>query len=290
MTRTYQQSRPALPAALAREVMVEAGHCCAISNCGEHSYLEIHHIDEDRENNRLENLILLCRKHHAMTHRGVIDRKSLRAYKDRLKPAEMSEIRKRLEQLEAAMSDEKQRHMPEMAATEDQPAGDVALKSAPRRFEVLQFALYHVAISKLEQDIGIHFSRNVTFRSGDSELTLDGLRAFEDGPDLLVDVHYLRKSYLDAPGYGAMVARKVDLYELLTGRPATGILLAVVGRERMLEPGGLRQTREGVEPFENVALHIYSCEQIGYHPGPVSAGLFELIEARQAGEGNQGAA
>lgn len=180
------------------------------------------------------------------------------------------------------MSDEKQRHMPEMAATDDQPAGDVALKSAPRRFEVLQFALYHVAISKLEKDIGIHFSRNVTFRSGDSALTLDGLRTRPDEPDLLVEVYYLRKSYLDAPGYGAMVARKVELYELLTGRPATGILLAVVGRERMLEPGGLRQTRAGVEPFENVSLHAYSCEQVGYHPGPVAAGIFEFTEGREA--------
>lgn len=78
---TYDDKRPSIPAEVRRSVEVESGHCCAIKGCNEHTYLEIHHIDENRENNSIENLILLCDKHHKMAHAKVIDRKALRKYK-----------------------------------------------------------------------------------------------------------------------------------------------------------------------------------------------------------------
>lgn len=268
----YEHNRPTIPAALRRDVLVEAGHSCAVAGCGEHTYLEIHHIDHDRENNRLENLILLCRKHHSMAHADVIDRTALRQYKERLKAAELTEIRRRLVELEHLVAGTAQ-HMPEVVETEDQPDARIAVKSAPRRFEVLHFALYQVAISRLEKDIGIYFQRNVEFASGESRLVLDGLRARDDGPDLLVDVHYFRKAYQDGAAYGPLVERKVELYELLTGRSAKGIMLAVVGRESMLAENALPLTRAGVVATDDVSLHVYSCEQVGFHPGPVSAGV-----------------
>lgn len=77
----YDEDRPTISAELRRAVNVESGHACAIKYCTEHTYLEIHHIDENRENNTLENLVLLCDKHHKMAHAGVIDRKALREYK-----------------------------------------------------------------------------------------------------------------------------------------------------------------------------------------------------------------
>ena len=77
----YKDSRPSIPAELRRSVEVEAGHCCAIKECNEHTYLEIHHIDENRGNNSSSNLILLCDKHHKMAHAKVIDRKALHEYK-----------------------------------------------------------------------------------------------------------------------------------------------------------------------------------------------------------------
>ena len=52
-----------------------------MQHCHEHTYLELHHIDGNRENNTEENVILLCDKHHKMAHDDVIDRKSLREYK-----------------------------------------------------------------------------------------------------------------------------------------------------------------------------------------------------------------
>jgi HNH endonuclease len=73
----YDQPRPEIPAGLMREVEVESGHMCAVARCGEHTYLEVHHINQNREDNRIENLILLCDKHHKMAHAGVVDRKAL---------------------------------------------------------------------------------------------------------------------------------------------------------------------------------------------------------------------
>ncbi|EPQ7201498.1 MULTISPECIES: hypothetical protein [Providencia] len=71
------------------------------------------------------------------------------------------------------------------------------------------------------------------------------------------------------------LAKKLEIYELLTGRPARGVLITVVGRERILEGNYLDMTRKGVESCNGkVLLQIYSCEQIGFHPGAVSAALF----------------
>jgi hypothetical protein len=91
MDNNYEKPRPAISAEIRRQVNLECGHCCAIKACNEHTYLEIHHIDQNRENNTLDNLILLCDKHHKMAHAGAIDRKSLREYKRRLiSPSEPS--------------------------------------------------------------------------------------------------------------------------------------------------------------------------------------------------------
>lgn len=82
---TYRSDRPIIPVSIRREIEIEAGHKCSITSCPEHTYLEIHHINQDREDNRKENLILLCDKHHKMAHAGVIDRKALHGYKEILR-------------------------------------------------------------------------------------------------------------------------------------------------------------------------------------------------------------
>lgn len=81
MKNKYEDARPNIPAEVRRSIEVESGHQCAVKGCLEHTYLEIHHIDNNRENNDEANLILLCDKHHKMAHANVIDRKSLREYK-----------------------------------------------------------------------------------------------------------------------------------------------------------------------------------------------------------------
>ncbi len=81
--------------------MVEAGHACSVKDCREHTYVELHHIDENRENNNRENLIVLCDKHHRMAHAGKIDRKALKLYKEMLTSSRDADILARIERLEA---------------------------------------------------------------------------------------------------------------------------------------------------------------------------------------------
>ena len=81
MEKQYNGKRPNIPADITRIIEVEAGHKCSIKNCYEHTYLEIHHINQNREDNSVDNLILLCDKHHKMAHANKIDRKALKEYK-----------------------------------------------------------------------------------------------------------------------------------------------------------------------------------------------------------------
>jgi len=55
-----------------RKILFEAlGNRCEIKGCNR-TDLCIHHKDGDRENNSLENLALLCRKHHQREHSQIL--------------------------------------------------------------------------------------------------------------------------------------------------------------------------------------------------------------------------
>jgi len=79
----YDKVRPNIPAETARAVKVQAGHKCSIAKCSNDG-MELHHIDENRNNNSHDNLIYLCANCHTKVHDGKIDRKSLRLYKKKL--------------------------------------------------------------------------------------------------------------------------------------------------------------------------------------------------------------
>lgn len=80
--------RPPIPAELRRQVLIEAGHRCAIHTC-RHIDVDVHHIVPwaQRPEHRFDNLIALCPNCHRQAERGDIDRKSLRLYKARLAAA-----------------------------------------------------------------------------------------------------------------------------------------------------------------------------------------------------------
>lgn len=273
--KRYENSRPAILAELRRSVEVEAGHCCSIKGCQEHTYLEIHHIDGNRENNIIENLILLCDKHHKMAHAKIIDRKALREYKKLLADSHVARINERLDQLEKLLKENKS-DLPVLELAERQPVNNKVKKFTPKRHEILDFALTHVAISHYEKVNNIYFEHHVEFVFGKNRLLLDAVRQDDDlEEDIIIDVYYLRKAYLDAPVYGTWLEKKIELYELITGRKAKGILLIVVGRERMKGEGYLMQTEYGVSSCEkNITLEVFSCVDVGFHPGAVSAAMF----------------
>ena len=81
-----EDPRENVPIGTQRNVLIEAGHRCAIPTCRQHP-VDIHHIvpyAESRDNS-FGNLIALCTQCHARFHRTKeIDQKSLRIYKHNL--------------------------------------------------------------------------------------------------------------------------------------------------------------------------------------------------------------
>lgn len=80
-----REGRPAIPSELERQVLMEAGHRCAIPTC-KHTTTEIAHIDawSKVKEHRFENMIALCPNCHALYDDGKIDRKSMLQYKANL--------------------------------------------------------------------------------------------------------------------------------------------------------------------------------------------------------------
>lgn len=78
-------TRPPIPAKIKRQVLVEAGHRCAIPTC-RHTTTEIAHIEPWSEVKKHEyhNLIALCPNCHTRFDKGDIDKKSMEIYKQKL--------------------------------------------------------------------------------------------------------------------------------------------------------------------------------------------------------------
>ena len=77
--------RPPIPADLEREILLEAGHRCAIHTCRQ-TPLELAHIVpwSRCKDHTYENIIALCPTCHTRFDKGEIDRKSMAQYKARL--------------------------------------------------------------------------------------------------------------------------------------------------------------------------------------------------------------
>lgn len=78
-------NRPDIPSELHREVLVEAGHRCAIPTCRQ-TPIEIAHIVgyAKCKKHEFHNLIPLCPNCHTRFDNGEIDHKAMRAYKHNL--------------------------------------------------------------------------------------------------------------------------------------------------------------------------------------------------------------
>ena len=79
------ETRLPIPTVLKRQLLVEAGHRCAIPTCRQVP-VEFAHIVpwEKRKEHTFDNLICLCPTCHARYDRGEIDRKAMLIYKHNL--------------------------------------------------------------------------------------------------------------------------------------------------------------------------------------------------------------
>jgi hypothetical protein len=77
--------RPPLPRQLERDVLMEAGHRCAIPTCKQTPVMIAHIVPySEVKNHTFDNLIALCPTCHKRYDDGDIDRKSMRLYKAKL--------------------------------------------------------------------------------------------------------------------------------------------------------------------------------------------------------------
>ncbi len=274
----YEEPRPPIPADLRRAVEVESGHACAVARCGEHTYLEIHHINENREDNRVENLVLLCDKHHKMAHAGVIDRKALREYKKLLQDAYSSALAERVRRLEELLAQGRSLDPESPAASPPSPQFDPGLpaNSVTRRAQLMHLTLEQIALAKYERDTNLLLERQPKFSRGESSVQLDAVRQDDDLPeDLIVEVRWLRKRYLDAPIWVRQVEAATSTYELITGRKARGILIFVVPKESMKHLNDLPFTAAELDRLDRKPeVVIYTYADLGFDPGAVSSEIF----------------
>ena len=274
----YDDPRPPISAELRRAVEVESGHACAVVRCGEHTYLEIHHINENREDNRVENLVLLCDKHHKMAHAGVIDRKALREYKRLLQEAYTSVLCERVRRLEELMA--KGRSMeadpPPTPAPAQQTDPGIPAKTVARRFDLMYLTLEQLALAKYERDSKLLLERQPRFTRGDAAVQLDAIRQDDDmAEDLVVEVRWLRKRYLDAPIWVRQVEAATSTYEMITGRKARGVLIFVVPKDSMKRVSDLPMTEAEMEKVDRKPeVVIYTYAELGFDPGGISSELF----------------
>lgn len=87
------KKRTHIPNKVSRQIKVEAGHQCAVWRCKRTSHLDRHHIDGNPSNHDQNNLILLCKHHHALADSGEITRLELKEYKAKLEEMLIPRIR-----------------------------------------------------------------------------------------------------------------------------------------------------------------------------------------------------
>jgi hypothetical protein len=78
-------NRPAIPRQLEREILIEAGHRCAIPTCRQTPVEVVHIIPWSQiKEHTFDNLIALCPTCHTRYDNGEIDRKAMQQYKANL--------------------------------------------------------------------------------------------------------------------------------------------------------------------------------------------------------------
>jgi len=274
--KQYQDSRPAIPAELKRAVSVESGHACAVTRCGEHTYLEFHHINHNREDNRVENLILLCDRHHKMAHADVIDRKALSEYKRLLKTSYDRTLLERLERLEHLLAESPKNGVPSEPVEIPNHDPGLAIKVTVPGSQLSYAVIEELALVKFEREKHLVLDRQPLITKGTARLQLDAIRQDDDlEEDIIVEVRWLRKRYLDSPIWVRQISEATAAYEYITGRKAKGVLLLVVPKTEMKDISTLHYTSKELDNVERKPeVVIYTYSELGFVPRAVTADLF----------------
>ena len=277
MDKKYSEKRQVIPAEIRREIETNAGHNCSVKNCLEHTYLEIHHIDLNRDNNSIENLILLCDKHHKMAHNKVIDRKSLRRYKEILN--ENNTIIERIEKLEISEENLKNSNIKPIEEIKAQFPENIAFLTGPKRASLITLTINQLALSKYENETHDYYLRQGNLKWKDKSLKLDALFYVENtDTDKIIDIIWIRKRYLDTNKYVKNFEEKLSIYEYITKRKAKGTMLFIMGSEYMKNLESLPQINKSIiESSRKLNTKTYCYDELGYKPTGISIPEFKTI-------------
>nr|WP_299252838.1 hypothetical protein [uncultured Lacinutrix sp.] len=199
-----------------------------------------------------------------MSHRGIIDRKSLKEYKKLVNQDQNTLILERFKELEKLVLRTTEELEPK--PFENQPSNDSVSAKGPDRLDIFHFCLKHYSIGYFEKKNNIYFKHQVEFNRDSDKLKLDGLRQDDDLElDIIIHFEFITKPYQDAPGYSSELEKKIELYELLTGRLAKGILLIITDNKNIYDRQEyyLEMIINSVEN-KKIELVVYSCDQIGF--------------------------
>ena len=105
---------------------------------------------------------------------------------------------------------------------------------------------------------------------------MDAIRQDDDlSEDIIVEVRWLRKRYLDGPIWVRQVEAATSTYELISGRKARGILIFVVPKDDMKSISDLPWTSEELPKLERKPeVVIYTYEELGFVPDAITSDLF----------------
>lgn len=213
-----------------------------------------------------------------MAHNKVIDRKSLHEYKRLLQEAYTSDLSQRVRRLEELISQGNALEKEETSNQTVQPEASAGLpiKTVSRRAQLMYLTLEQIALTRFERDSKLIFERQPKFVKGDATLQLDAVRQDDDLPeDVVVEVRWLRKRYLDAPVWVRQIEAATSTYEQMTGRNARGVLIFVVPKDSMKQISDLPVTAAELNKLDRKPeVVIYTYDELGFNPGAISTELF----------------
>lgn len=280
MDNKYSENRPAIPAETERMIKVDAGYQCSIKNCNEHTYLEIHHIDFNRENNSFENLILLCDKHHKMAHKKIIDRKALLEFKKNLNTNIENHILERINNLELKLGNESKIDINEDKIKEvENPEYSTVKISGQRRGKIFYYILDQLCISKLEEEEKKIYLRTVKIKWKNKEVNLDAIFCDNDsGIDTIVEICWIRKLYLDIPIHIKRLEEKLSIYEITSKRRVSGTIIFAVSKDYMKDFTQLPQSYKAFnESSRKLKYLIFSYNDLGFSPSGIGVADFTKL-------------
>jgi hypothetical protein len=143
---------------------------------------------------------------------------------------------------------------------------------------MLAFTLEQLALSKYERDKRILLERRPRYTRGSTRVEFDAVYQDREGDeDIVVEVRWLRKRYFDAPIWVRQVDAAKSAYELVTGRKAKGVLILIVPKDNMGAVNDLPYTAAELAKVDHTPeVAIYTYAELGFDPGPLSAGVIGL--------------